>query len=131
MPKRASPRSPRPASSRDHPAVIYEVSHHTRYRYSKPTSISHHVLHLAPRPCEHQRCERSVLEVTPEPASSLDDVDYFGNPVTHLTVQESHTELSFHSRSLVEVTGAEPPRPNETMPWERAVQQLATDRSAH
>jgi transglutaminase-like putative cysteine protease len=111
--------------------VIYEVSHRTRYRYSEPTSISHHVLHLAPRPCEHQRCERSVLEVTPEPTSSLDDVDYFGNPVTHLTVQESHTELSFHSRSLVEVTGAKPPWPNATTPWEQAVQHLTADRSAH
>ena len=71
--------------------MIYEVSHHTRYRYGEPTSISHHVLHLAPRPCEHQRCHRSVLEVTPAPASSVDDIDYFGNPVTYLTVQESHT----------------------------------------
>jgi transglutaminase-like putative cysteine protease len=111
--------------------VIYEVSHHTRYRYSEPTSISHHVLHLAPRPCERQRCHRSVLEVMPEPASSLDEFDYFGNPVTHLTIQEPHTQLSFHCRSLVEVTGAEPPRPNATMPWEQAVQQLAADRSAH
>ena len=56
MPRRASPRSPRPASSREHRAVIYEVSHRTRYRYSAPISISHHVLHLAPRTCEHQRC---------------------------------------------------------------------------
>jgi transglutaminase-like putative cysteine protease len=110
--------------------VIYEVSHRTRYRYGEPTSISHHVLHLTPRPCKHQRCHRSVLEVTPEPASSLDDVDYFGNPVTHLTIQESHTELSFHSRSLVEVTAPAPPRPGATMPWEQAVQQTAADRSA-
>jgi transglutaminase-like putative cysteine protease len=110
--------------------VIYEVSHHTRYRYGEPTSISHHVLHLAPRPCEHQRCHRSVLEVAPAPASSVDDVDYFGNPVTYLTVQESHTELSFHSQSLVEVSALDPPRPNATLPWERAVEQVAGDRSA-
>jgi transglutaminase-like putative cysteine protease len=110
--------------------VIYEVSHHTRYRYSEPTSISHHVLHLAPRPCEHQRCHRSVLEVTPAPASSVDDIDYFGNPVTYLTVQESHTELSFHSQSLVEVSAVQPPPAGATMPWERAVAELAGDRSA-
>ena len=110
--------------------MIYEVSHHTRYRYSAPTSISHHVLHLAPRPCEHQRCYRSVLEVTPAPASSVDDIDYFGNPVTYLTVQESHTELSFHSRSLVEVSAVDLPPAGATMPWERAVAELAGDRSA-
>jgi len=109
--------------------VIYEVSHHTRYRYSVATSISHHVLHLTPRACEHQRCHRSALEVAPAPASSADDVDYFGNPVTHLTVQESHTELSFHSRSLVEVCATDPPQPDATLPWERAVEQLAGDRS--
>jgi transglutaminase-like putative cysteine protease len=110
--------------------VIYGVSHHTRYRYGEPTSISHHVLHLTPRPCEHQRCHRSVLEVTPAPASAVDDLDYFGNPVTYLTVQESHTELSFHSQSLVEVSAPNPPRPNATLPWERAVEQVAGDRSA-
>jgi transglutaminase-like putative cysteine protease len=110
--------------------VIYEVSHHTRYRYSEPTSISHHVLHLAPRATEHQRCHRSVLEVTPDPASSVDDVDYFGNPVTHLTVQQSHTELSFHSQSLVEVSAIDPPQSNTTLPWEIAVEQVAGDRSA-
>jgi transglutaminase-like putative cysteine protease len=110
--------------------VIYAVSHQTRYRYSAPTSISHHVLHLAPRTTEHQRCHRSVLEVAPAPASSVDDVDYFGNPVTHLTVQESHTELSFHCQSLVEVSAIAPPQPNATLPWEAAVGQLAGDRSA-
>ena len=110
--------------------MIYEVSHRTRYRYSAPISISHHVLHLAPRTCEHQRCLQSVLEVTPAPASSVDDTDYFGNPVTYLTVQESHTELSFHSRSLVEVSAVQPPRPGTTVPWETAVAQLAGDRSA-
>jgi transglutaminase-like putative cysteine protease len=110
--------------------VIYAVSHHTRYRYSRPTSISHHVLHLAPRSSEHQRCHQSILEVTPAPASSVDDIDYFGNPITHLTVQESHTELTFHSRSLVEVSAVEPPQPDTTVPWEIAVEQLAGDRSA-
>jgi transglutaminase-like putative cysteine protease len=109
--------------------VLYEVSHRTHYRYSEPTSISHHVLHLTPRTSGHQRCHRSVLEVTPTPASSVDEIDYFGNPVTHLAVQESHTELTFHSQSLVEVSTTDPPQPGATLPWERAVELLAADRS--
>ena len=110
--------------------MIYAVSHRTRYRYSEPTSISHHVLHLAPRPCEYQRCYRTGLEVTPVPASSVDDTDYFGNPVTHLTVQESHTELSFLSESLVEVLARDLPA-KASVSWEAAVAQIAGDRSAH
>ena len=109
--------------------MIYQVSHHTRYRYSQPTSISHHVLHLAPRACDHQRCHHTALEVEPTPATSVDEVDYFGNPVTHLTVQEPHTELSFRNRSVVEVSVAPPP--SGSGPWEGAVALLAGDRSAH
>jgi transglutaminase-like putative cysteine protease len=109
--------------------VIYQVSHHTRYRYSRPTSISHHILHLSPRACDHQRCLRSTLEVDPSPASSVDEVDYFGNPVTHLTVQQSHTELLFRNRSLVEVATTGPPR-QPGVSWEQVARQLAADRSA-
>jgi transglutaminase-like putative cysteine protease len=108
--------------------VIYRVSHHTRYRYSVPISISHHVLHLTPRSWDQQRCHRSSLEVDPAPDSLVDELDYFGNPVTHLTVQESHTELSFHSRSVVEVTRTGP-QGHHSMPWEQVVERLAVDRS--
>jgi transglutaminase-like putative cysteine protease len=45
-------------------------------------------------------------------------------------VQQSHTELTFHSRSLVEVSAIEPPRPDTTLPWETVVEQIAGDRSA-
>ncbi|MEM7021663.1 MAG: transglutaminase family protein [Pseudomonadota bacterium] len=108
--------------------MIYQVSHHTRYGYSEPTAISHHVLHLAPRTFERQQCHHYTLDVEPAPATSVDDTDYFGNPVTHLTVQQHHTELTFHSRSVVEVMPV-PPAHDVDVPWEHAVRELAADRS--
>lgn len=83
--------------------MIYTVSHRTTYSYAEPVSISHHLLHLAPRGTAQQRCRDWALEVDPPPSVRSDDRDYFGNPVTFLTVQQSHRRLVLHATSSVEV----------------------------
>ena len=108
-------------------SVVYEVSHRTNYRYSIPVSLSHHVLHLTPRPCAHQFCHRTALSITPTPSTHTTGIDYFGNPVAFITLQHQHKELTLHARSVIEVRAAEPPDPATTMPWDRIFDRLNCD----
>ena len=107
--------------------MIYDVSHRTSYRYSIPVSFSHHVLHLSPRPFTHQTCHRTALSISPTPTVQASTTDYFGNPVTHITLQEQHRELSLHARSVIEVHHTSRPAPSETRPWDEIYRMLETD----
>lgn len=109
--------------------MIYDVSHRTRYRYSIPVSFSHHRLHLTPRPCAHQVCHRTALSVSPNPTVQTAGEDYFGNPVTNVTLQDQHKELTLHSRSVIEVSPASPPDPARTAPWDTIYEALYGDTS--
>lgn len=109
--------------------MIYEVSHRTSYRYSIPVSFSHHRLHLTPRPCDRQVCHRTALSVSPNPTVQSAGVDYFGNPVTNVTLQEQHKELSLHVRSVIEVLPGSPPDPGETASWDGIYDALYGDTS--
>jgi transglutaminase-like putative cysteine protease len=107
----------------------YDVRHRTIYRYSQPVSISHHVLHLVPRRHDLQVLHSSKLSIEPSPAVRSDAEDYFGNPLTFLTIQEQHEQLAIESRSLVDVVAPEPREPSRTMPWDRIFRELEQSRT--
>jgi len=107
--------------------VIYDVSHRTTYWYSVPVSFSHHGLHLSPRPFAHQVCHRTALSISPTPTVQASTTDYFGNPVTSITLQEQHRELVLHARSVIEVLDTARPVPSETRPWDEIYRRLETD----
>ncbi len=109
--------------------MIYEVSHRTRYRYSIPVSFSHHVLHLSPRTFPHQVCHRTALSISPTPTIQTARTDYFGNPETHITLQEQHRELVLHARSVIEVRETPRPVPSKTKPWDEIYGSLVSDLS--
>ena len=102
----------------------YDIRHCTTYRYSQPVSISHHVLHLLPRRHARQVLHASSLSIEPHPAVRTDAEDYFGNPLTFLTIQQQHEQLTIESRAQVEVVAPEQPEPSRTMPWDRIFRQL-------
>jgi transglutaminase-like putative cysteine protease len=106
--------------------VIYEVSHRTVYRYSQPVSISHHLLHLTPRPAVFQTCRDSAIELAPAPSVRAPGTDYFGNPTTFVTVQQNHVELVLRALSIIEVEPREVPEAAATPAWE-AVRDRAQD----
>ena len=112
--------------------MIYDVSHRTVFAYEQHVSISHHVLHLAPRANPKQTCLRASIIVTPVPTVRTETVDYFGNPVTHLTVQDSHKQLLVHASSRVEVIAGAPIDLADSTPWEdvAAAAQTATETTA-
>jgi transglutaminase-like putative cysteine protease len=106
--------------------VRYEVRHRTTYRYGQPVSISHHVLHLAPRRCESQVCHASSVSVSPAAAVRTDSEDYFGNPVTFLTIQEQHDELVIDARASLDVVAPPDWPPGNTTPWDRIFDRLSS-----
>ncbi len=109
--------------------MLYDVSHRTTYHYSIPVSFSHHLLHLTPRPGERQLCHRTALTVTPTPSRHVAAKDYFGNPITFITLQEQHTDLVLYARSAIEVQPSTVLDPAVTMPWDQVYDQLWHDRS--
>lgn len=109
--------------------MIYDVSHRTTYAYGQTVSISHHLLHLVPRPVPGQRCLRHSLVVEPAPAIREDGVDYFGNPVSFVTIQDRHQQLVVHAASTIEVTAPAHPAPPSTPAWETVSPALAADPS--
>jgi transglutaminase-like putative cysteine protease len=83
--------------------MLYDVRHETRFRYGGLVSMSHQLLKLRPRRSNRQNVVGSELEITPHATARRSWVDYFGNEVEFLTVQEPHRELIITSCSRVEV----------------------------
>ena len=104
----------------------YEITHITTYDYSHPVSVSHHVLRLHPRNLTRQVCVRNEVRIDPQAAVTKSHTDYFGNPVTFVTVEGAHKNLVVTSRSRVEVQSTAPPKPTDTPAWE-TVRDLCLD----
>ena len=95
----------------------FEISHRTAYRYSMPVSQSHHLLHLTPRPHLRQTLIRHSLLIDPAPASKTNFTDDFGNPASIITIEQAHTELVIHSRSLIGVEAPQAIEAQHTASW--------------
>ena len=83
--------------------AAYRVKHETVYQYTADVVHAHHLLHLVPRPMEHQACSEQSIQVSPEPTKRLDAVDAFGNPLQRLEFNRPHQQLSVTSEMKVEV----------------------------
>ncbi len=108
--------------------MIYDIRHKTTFTYEDVVSVSHHVVHLTPRPHPRQTCLDTAMVVDPSPAVDSQGKDYFGNPVQYLTVQEPHERLVVDAHSRVEVRPAPTPLAlDASEPWEHVRDRLATD----
>ncbi|MCG5242110.1 transglutaminase family protein [Azospirillum doebereinerae] len=102
----------------------YRVRHETAYDYGEDVPVSHHLLHLTARAHPRQRVRRCLLTVDPVPAVRGDRVDYFGNTVTYVAVQEPHRTFSVIAESEVEVSDLPPLDPATTPGWEHVRDSL-------
>ena len=102
----------------------YRVTHHTRYHYAEPVSLSHTIVRLRPRDHAGQTCLRHEIVASPAPLIRTDRLDYFENHVTYFGIEESHRELTIDSDSDVEVSAPPGDRLSCPMPWEQARQAL-------
>jgi len=96
----------------------YQISHRTSYEYSSPVIQSNHLLHLAPRAIESQNVLRHNFMIEPAPAWQSNRVDYFGNPMTLISVEEEHSKLSVNSFCEIEVLEVPKPDFKASAPWE-------------
>jgi transglutaminase-like putative cysteine protease len=110
--------------------MIYRVQHTTIYAYTEIVSICHNELHLRPRDSAGQTCTAYELVVRPGPAVSAERLDYFGNHITFLGLQEPHRMLTVMARSTVEVHPRTLPSPDTTPAWESVRDRLGHDRTA-
>lgn len=111
--------------------MLYEIRHKTTFSYEEMVSVSHHVLHLAPRPHPRQHCLETSLRVDPAPAVDSAGNDYFGNPVHYLTVQEPHARLVVDARSRVEVVAPDELALASSASWEDIRLELAEEGALH
>lgn len=109
--------------------MIYRVSHTTTYLYSEPVSLCHNLIHLKARNSPQQTCLQSQLLIQPLPAITVGRVDYFGNPATFTTIQESHQKLMVTAVNLAQLAPRPPVPPALTPPWEQVRHLLSSNRS--
>jgi transglutaminase-like putative cysteine protease len=106
--------------------VIYQVTHRTTFTYTQPVAISHHVLRLTPRSHPRQHCLRFNMTIDPAPSVRSESEDYFGNPITHLTIQTPHPQLIFEAKTLLDVMKPPPIHVDQSPPWDQVIQQVQT-----
>ncbi|AVM74519.1 transglutaminase family protein [Magnetospirillum gryphiswaldense] len=83
----------------------YRVRHLTVYEYGEAVLLSHHAAHLRPRQVYNQNYDKVRLTIRPSPAVLRDgQLDYFGNPTTFFTIQDSHSKLEIEASFEVETS---------------------------
>ena len=106
---------------------MYDIRHRTTFTYEDVVSVSHHVLHLAPRRHPRQRALATAMLIDPSPSVDSHGQDYFGNPVHYLTVQEPHDQLVVEARSRIDVQPLPAPIDLEASePWVATRDSLAS-----
>ena len=110
--------------------MLYRITHTTEYEYAEPVSLCQNLACLVPREVPRQRCLRTRLTITPEPAVLTSRTDYFGNTATYFTIQEPHRHLTLVADHDVELTAREEIDPRSSPPWEQVCDELIRDRTA-
>lgn len=103
----------------------YRLEHSTAYRYSDPVMLSHQQLHLAPRLLDYQQIEEHEIIIRPAPTQQREIVDAFGNPVTEIAIETSHTRLAVVARTTVAVSERRAVDPEKSAAWETVRDALA------
>lgn len=101
----------------------YTVQHETRYAYTAPVSQSWQLARLTPRALPWQRLLSYSLEIEPKADERRDEIDGFGNRVTHFGLHGAHRMLRVRMECLVEVD----PRPDAAPAPAEAEAELAWD----
>lgn len=102
----------------------YAITHTTTYKYSFPVHQSYHVLHLTPAEVPLQSILSHRLTITPDPGTREDRLDYFGNPITLLAIEEDHDALIVSAESEIALMGWFAGDVNQGSSWESVAGDL-------
>jgi transglutaminase-like putative cysteine protease len=109
----------------------YRVTHSTRYTYSKSVGVCWNEACLLPRETAQQKCLSSTLKIEPMPTDVRERKDFFGNRLSHFSIQRPHEQLLVTAVSEVSVA---PPadlfRADNQCSWE-SVQECLSSSSNH
>jgi transglutaminase-like putative cysteine protease len=98
--------------------MIYRVRHVTSYRYHGQVTQSAHLGHLLPRALPQQRVVSARLIATPGASWRREGIDHFGNAVTWMFLDMTHSAFQATAEATVDVCFPEPPSPKATTTWE-------------
>jgi transglutaminase-like putative cysteine protease len=102
----------------------YTVRHRTTYRYMQDVSYSRHLVHLAPRETGSQRLTNFRLAVSPTPDQHISRLDFFGNPVDWLAIDEPHADVDVIAESRVVALSPPVRDAAASVPWEQVRARL-------
>jgi transglutaminase-like putative cysteine protease len=105
--------------------VIYDIRQTTTYVYASKVAYAHHVLRLMPINRTRQRVHAAALEVSPQPVERREGVDFFGNHMTSIALEEPHDRLTIKVAARVAVEAPSDTAPPPTPAWE-TVRSAAT-----
>ena len=105
--------------------MLLEVVHNTRYDYTAPVSLAHHLAHLKPLSDAHQQLLEFDLRIDPAPGQHRSGLDALGNIDSHFSLAQPHRQLAVRATSRVQVQ----PRfaalqPQASPAWDRLADSL-------
>jgi transglutaminase-like putative cysteine protease len=83
--------------------VIYDVRQTTTCTYATPVAHARHVLRLMPIPRPGQRVHVAALQIVPEPRHRREGLDFFGNRLTWVEIEEPHKKITVKLAARVTV----------------------------
>lgn len=104
--------------------MIYDLRQTTICEYASPVAHARHVLRLTPVPRDGQRVHLAALQILPEPRHRREGLDFFGNRLTWIEIEEPHDALTVKLAARVAIDPATVPEPPSTPAWED-VRELA------
>jgi transglutaminase-like putative cysteine protease len=99
-------------------SIRYRVVHETSYKYSSQVTSSRQIAHLSPRDTSWQQVVAHELTIKPGSIERSDGIDYFGNRMVSLFVDEPHQMLTVRAESEVIVSRYAPLPGSASPPWE-------------
>ena len=96
----------------------YRIRHKTTCAYTDEIQHAQHTLHLSPRILPRQRFIRNVIAIDPPAARLVEHLDYFGNPITYLSLETPHRKIVIQVDFEVEVSPAPDSNLTATPAWE-------------
>jgi len=106
----------------------YRITHRTSYRHSEMVPLCQNALWLTPRSNHRQQRESFQLDINPSPATRGDRVDYFGNDVTHFTIDSGYRALDILAVSEVHLfPQEEAPRSIDAPAWDEISNSLCRE----
>lgn len=82
--------------------MIFSIIHKTIYKYDNNVTYCHNLAILKPKFFNGQNVLEYNLSITPKPTVLKENIDFFGNSVTHFSIEKQHKELIVTAVSKVD-----------------------------